>query len=410
MRFMMIMIPNIADEADWTPDPEAVATMSRYNEELTKAGVLLGLDGLHPAAKGARVGVLGRRGHSHRRAVHRGQGAHRRLLADPGEVEGGGGRVGLALPRRRRRRDRGPPGLGDVGIPARGPGRPRGERRRAVRVSAAPEHRAIEAVWRIESAALIAGLARIVRDVGLAEDLAQDALVAALERWPESGVPDNPGAWLMATAKHRAIDLPAPRRDCWSASRGAGPRAGAPGRLRRGGARGEPMRTSRRRPAAPDVHVLPSRPLRGGARGADTAPARRPEHRGDRAGVPRVRVDGRSADRPRQAHARRGPRPVRSPGAQELAARPPRCWRSLYLIFNEGYTASGGEDWMRAELCEEALRLGRILAGLAPGGAGGARPGRADGDPGLASGGRASAPTESRCCCSTRTARAGTGC
>ncbi len=94
-----------------------------------------------------------------------------------------------------------------------------------MRVSSTREHRAIEAVWRIESAALIAGLARIVRDVGLAEDLAQDALVIALERWPETGVPDNPGAWLMATAKRRAIDLLRRQRAARAQARGAGPRA-----------------------------------------------------------------------------------------------------------------------------------------------------------------------------------------
>ena len=92
-------------------------------------------------------------------------------------------------------------------------------------MTASETHRAIDAVWRIESARLIAGLARIVRDVGLAEDLAQDALVAALEQWPETGVPDNPGAWLMAAAKRRAIDQLAPRQAARAQARGAGPRA-----------------------------------------------------------------------------------------------------------------------------------------------------------------------------------------
>ena len=111
MRFMMIMIPNIPDEADWSPSPEAVSAMSRYNEELAKAGILLSLDGLHPAGKGARVSFSGGKADCHRRPVHRGQGADRRLLADPGEIQAGGGRVGFALPGGRGRRDRGSPGL-----------------------------------------------------------------------------------------------------------------------------------------------------------------------------------------------------------------------------------------------------------------------------------------------------------
>src|SRR5213078_3170299 len=127
----------------------------------------------------------------HRRALHRGEGA--------------GGRV---LPDRSTRHERGDPGGGALPERASGYGRSATDppaRRGAV--TATDTHRAIDAVWRIESPRLIAGLARITGDVGLAEDLAQDALVAALERWPQTGVPDNPGAWLMATAKHRAIDM-----------------------------------------------------------------------------------------------------------------------------------------------------------------------------------------------------------
>src|SRR5207247_626513 len=126
-----------------------------------------------------------------RRAVHRDEGADRRVRSHRGEVARRGDRVGQAIPEdRRRRRERRPGSL--RGLDAS--------------VTATDAHRAIDAVWRIESPRLIAGLTRIVRDVGLAEELAQDALVAAVEQWPESGVPDNPGAWLMATAKHRAID------------------------------------------------------------------------------------------------------------------------------------------------------------------------------------------------------------
>ena len=118
-------------------------------------------------------------------------------------------------------------------------------------------HRAIDAVWRIESARLIAGLARIVRDVGLAEELAQDALVAALEQWPESGVPDNPGAWLMATAKHRAIDLLRRDASCSSASTRSSAASSEPRRSGRAGPRRRDRRRRRRRPAAPGLHGLP---------------------------------------------------------------------------------------------------------------------------------------------------------
>src|ERR1700710_1182930 len=124
-------------------------------------------------------------------------------------------------------------------------------------MTASATHRAIDAVWRIESARLIAGLARIVRDVGLAEDLAQDALVAALETWPRTGVPDNPGAWLMAIGKRRAVDR----------VRGGGGR-----RARHGAGRG-----GRRRPPAADVHVLPSGAVDAGPDHVDPADARRAE-------------------------------------------------------------------------------------------------------------------------------------
>ena len=122
MRFMMIMIPGNVDEANWTPSAEAVAAMSKYNEELTKAGVLLALDGLHPSSKGARVSFAGGKATVTDGPFTEAKEIDRRLLADPGEVQGGGGRVGVALPGGGRRRDRGSPGLRDVGLPARGPG------------------------------------------------------------------------------------------------------------------------------------------------------------------------------------------------------------------------------------------------------------------------------------------------
>ncbi|HSF02763.1 MAG TPA: DUF6596 domain-containing protein, partial [Solirubrobacterales bacterium] len=234
-------------------------------------------------------------------------------------------------------------------------------------MTALDSHRAIEAVWRIESTRLIAGLTRMVRDVGLAEELAQDALVAALERWPESGVPDNPGAWLMATAKHRAID-----------------------RLRRGkliGLKHEQfgreleLRQAERAGAAPDpgaaddigddvlrlmfiachpvlsteARVALTLRLLGGLTTDEIARAFL---------APEPTVAQRIVRAKRTLTAARVPFEV--PGAAERAARLSSVLEVIYLIFNEGYAATSGEDWMRPALCEEALRLGRILAGLAP--------------------------------------------
>ena len=228
-------------------------------------------------------------------------------------------------------------------------------------------HRAIEAVWRIESAKVIAGLTRITGDVGTAEDLAQDALVAALERWPESGVPDNPGAWLMATAKHRAIDLF--RR----------------GKLleRKHVEVGHELRAREESPereldAAIDDHVgddllrlifttchpvlstdarvaLTLR-LLGGLTTEEIA-------RAFLAPEPTIAQRIVRAKRTlREAHV---PFEVPPPGA-ELTTRLASVLNVLYLIFNEGYSATAGDDWVRPALCEDALRLGRILAELAP--------------------------------------------
>jgi RNA polymerase sigma-70 factor (ECF subfamily) len=233
-------------------------------------------------------------------------------------------------------------------------------------MTASDTHRAIDAIWRIESARLIAGLARMVRDVGLAEDLAQDALVAALERWPESGVPDNPGAWLMATAKHRAIDLL--RRSK---------------RLERKHEELGHELEARQEAAAPDPAaaldddvgddllrlmfvsshpVLPAEArvaltlrLLGGLTTAEIARAFL---------VPEATVAQRIVRAKRTLAEARVPFEV--PRGAELAARLSSVLAVLYLVFNEGYAATAGDDWMRPALCEDALRLGRILAELAP--------------------------------------------
>ena len=226
-------------------------------------------------------------------------------------------------------------------------------------------HRAIEAVWRIESARIIAGLVRIVRDIGLAEELAQDALVAALEQWPEWGIPDNPGAWLMATAKHRAIDMFRRNR-----------------RLERKHEELGRELQAQQETAVPDFNsaldddigddllrlvftschpvlstesrVALTLRLLGGLTTKEIARAFL---------VPEPTIAQRIVRAKRtlaEAHV-----PFEVPRGGELAARLSSVLEVIYLVFNEGYSATSGGDWMRPALCEEALRLGRILAELA---------------------------------------------
>src|ERR1700710_295049 len=233
-------------------------------------------------------------------------------------------------------------------------------------MTASATHRAIDAVWRIESARLIAGLARIVRDVGLAEDLAQDALVAALERWPQIGVPDNPGAWLMATAKNRAIDL-ARRAQTYArkqeevahelgilmAMDGADLAAAADEEI--GDDLLALMFTCCHPALATEARVALTLRLLGGLTTAEIA---------------RAFLVAEPTVAQRLTRAKRPLREVRTafevPAGAALRERLPDVLEVVYLIFNEGYAASSGERWVRTELCEEALRLGRILAEMAP--------------------------------------------
>jgi RNA polymerase sigma-70 factor, ECF subfamily len=225
--------------------------------------------------------------------------------------------------------------------------------------------RTIDAVWRIESPRLIAGLARIVRDVGLAEELAQDALVAALERWPGSGVPQNPGAWLMATAKHRAIDRL--RRGKLLARKHA-----EIGRELESEQLAMPdfdtaldddigddllrlVFTSCHPVLSTEARVALTLRLLGGLTTDEIARAFL---------VPEPTVAQRIVRAKRTLAAARVPFEV--PRGPELAARLSSVLEVIYLVFNEGYAATAGDDWMRPALCEEALRLGRILAELAP--------------------------------------------
>jgi RNA polymerase sigma factor (sigma-70 family) len=234
-----------------------------------------------------------------------------------------------------------------------------------VAVTATDVHRTIDAVWRMESPKLIAALMRVVRDLGIAEDLAQDALVAALEQWPESGVPDNPGAWLMATAKHRAIDFF--RRNQLL--------------VRKHEELGREVET--RQMAMPDFsanlddnigddllglifiscHPVLSTEARtaltlrllGGLKTDEIARAFL---------LPEPTIAQRIVRAKRTLSDSRVPFEV--PRGAELVARLSSVLEVIYLIFNEGYSATAGGDWMRPALCEEAIRLGRVLAELAP--------------------------------------------
>ena len=232
-------------------------------------------------------------------------------------------------------------------------------------MTATETHRAIEAVWRIESARIIAGLTRIVRDVGVAEELAQDALVVALERWPESGIPENPGAWLMGTAKHRAIDY-----------------------LRRGTLIDRKHEDLGREMAEREMQVPDLAAAMDDTIGDDLLrlvfiachPVLSTEAR---VALTLRLLGGLTTDEIARAYlvaestiAQRIVRakktlaeaqvPFEVPRGAEFTARLSSVLQVLYLIFNEGYSATSGDDWLRPSLCEDALRLGRILAGLVP--------------------------------------------
>jgi RNA polymerase sigma factor (sigma-70 family) len=231
-------------------------------------------------------------------------------------------------------------------------------------VTPADTHRTIDAVWRIESSRIIAGVARIVRDLGLAEELAQDALVAALEQWPRSGIPDNPGAWLTAAAKHRALDYFR--------------------RSKRVGEKHEELRyehegqqkvpdydsaiddefgddllrlvfTACHPVLSSEARVALTLRLLGGLTTAEIARAYL---------LPEATIAQRIVRAKRTLSENRVPFEV--PRGNELATRLSSVLEVIYLIFNEGYTATAGSDWMRPALCEDALRLGRILVELVP--------------------------------------------
>jgi RNA polymerase sigma-70 factor, ECF subfamily len=227
-------------------------------------------------------------------------------------------------------------------------------------------HRTIDAVWRIESARLIAGLARMVRDVGLAEELAQDALVAALERWPESGVPDNPGAWLMTAAKHRAIDqlrrkkLIERKHESLAHEPEFEP---TDERLELETMLDDEIGDDLLRLIFTACHPVLSAEARaaltlrllGGLTTDEIARAFL---------VPEPTIAQRIVRAKRTLAEKQIPFEV--PRGDERGERLASVLEVIYLIFNEGYAATSGDDWMRPELCNEAMRVGRVLAGLAP--------------------------------------------
>jgi len=233
-------------------------------------------------------------------------------------------------------------------------------------VEAAETHRAIDAVWRIESARLIASLARIVRDVGVAEDLAADALVAALEQWPREGIPRNPGAWLMAAAKHRAIDhvrragmldrkhgelgyaVDTARPDTAETLNAALDDDIGDDLLRLVFTACHPVLTT-------EARVALTLRLLGGLTTSEIARAFL---------APEPTIAQRIVRAKKTLAKEKVPYEV--PRGPDLAARLSSVLEVVYLIFNEGYSATAGDDWMRPALCDEALRLGRILAELAP--------------------------------------------
>jgi RNA polymerase sigma factor (sigma-70 family) len=233
-------------------------------------------------------------------------------------------------------------------------------------VTAADTHRAIDAVWRMESAKLIAGLARIVRDVGVAEDLAHDALVAALEQWPEAGIPRNPGAWLMATAKHRAIDhvrrhpmLERKHHELGYAIESNRPDTATALNTALDDDIGDDLLrlvfTACHPVLSTEARVALTLRLLGGLTTAEIA----------RAFLTPEPTIAQRIVRAKKTLAKEQI-PFEVPRGAERDPRLASVLEVIYLIFNEGYSATAGDDWMRPALCEEALRLGRVVAELAP--------------------------------------------
>lgn len=231
-----------------------------------------------------------------------------------------------------------------------------------MREAEAPTRKTIEAVWRIEAARLIGGLVRLVRDVERAEDLAQEALVTALERWPEAGIPDNPGAWLMTTAKNRAVDE-ARRRAMMDDKHGEIERTGAQWTTLDEEALDEAVEDDVLRLVLVACHPVLSKDARVAltlrlVAGLSTAEIARAFLTTEATMAQRIVRAKRTLSEAKVV--------FEVPTGDELHARIPKTLEVVYLVFNEGYAATAGEDWLRSDLCDEAMRLGRILVGLVP--------------------------------------------
>ncbi len=358
MRVLIMAKEGEQSDTATPPTPEAMAEYQKFNEELVKAGVVLEAGRLHPSSQSKRVRFDGKK-----RTVLDGPFTETKELVagywlwqvrsvdealewlKRAPYDGGTGHV---------------EGAQSIG-PRKGEVPVVPERRETAATEA---HRAIEAIWGIESARLIAGLARIVGDIGLAEELAQDALVAALEQWPVEGVPERPGAWLMGTAKHRAIDLIRRRKTLERKHEQIGREIElAQEDLDLDTALDEEvgddllglMFMACHPVLAKDARVALTLRVLGGLTTEEIARANL---------VPVSTIAQRIVRAKRtlaEAHVR-----FEIPGGAERVARLASVLEVIYLIFNEGYSATAGEDWVRPALCEEALRLGRILAELVP--------------------------------------------
>jgi RNA polymerase sigma factor (sigma-70 family) len=231
-----------------------------------------------------------------------------------------------------------------------------------MRESEAPTRTTIEAIWRIEAARLIGGLVRFVRDVDQAEDFAQEALLTALERWPEMGIPENPGAWLMTTAKNRAVDE-GRRRAMMKDKHSEIERTAAQWTTLDAEALDEGVGDDVLRLVLIACHPVLSKDARVAltlrlVAGLSTAEIARAFLTTEVTMAQRIVRSKRSLSEAKV--------PFEVPTGDELRARIPPTLEVVYLIFNEGYAATAGEDWLRPDLCEEAMRLGRILVGLVP--------------------------------------------
>ena len=370
MKVMVLGKATEQSEAGEFGSAEDFAAMDQFNQQLVEAGVVLAADGLQPTSKGKRVAFDA---DGNARVIDGPFAETKELVAGFSIWEVASMEEAVEWVKRSPFRD------GEVELRkildaddfgesfaaeiAAAEERLRAEPAARSVVTSATQQ-AIDAVWRIESARLIAGLARVVRDVGLAEDLAQDALVAALEQWPESGVPDNPGAWLMAVARRRGVDTIRRAVTLQSKVELLGRELSdheTPMDEIEFDAHVEDdvlrlMFTACHPVLSVDARVALTLKMVAGLSTEEIARAFLVQTTTMAARITRAKKALTEADVPFEV-----------PVGEELADRLGSVLEAVYLVFNEGYTATAGEQWARAELCQEAMRLGRMLAALAAG-------------------------------------------